>query len=148
MKALHTIFFTCLMLFTFTAIGQTHIYNRYAAYSDLEVAYLQGFQLDNENQINVTIIIAKNQRAWNRLVKEFHIPTATSKSKKRSSKGDVLVSNMLRNHEDPTQPKSPSLKDNCFVSVSHTARSITIYHYTNENQIKQIIRESNKRLFQ
>ena len=53
--------------------GQQAIYNRYASHTELTVAQVSGFKLNDSVKVDVVIIVADNDKAWQEMCKEFDI---------------------------------------------------------------------------
>lgn len=136
----------CLLLFN-RAYGQTHIYERYAPYDNLEVAYLKNVPLDSTNDINTTIIIAHDRALWQWLVDTFHI------SNKSQMDGKHLDQYMdLRSSQNPEYLEHGDILDCCLLWADYSKKTILICHYATYEQYKsifqyisnQLINEENK----
>lgn len=53
--------------------GLSTLYNRYAARTELTVAQVSGFRLNDTVRIDVVILMADDTAAWSRLCREFDI---------------------------------------------------------------------------
>ena len=108
--------------------GQTHIYERYATHSNLEVAYIEGFALDSTTRVNVTILRAKNVRAWRWMQKEFDIPVLTDREKFIVASGRPLSVVMGRDKNNLREFNKENDSENYTMSISYATHSIVIYH--------------------
>lgn len=119
-----------LLLAAIQAPCQTHIYERYAPHTDLEVAYIENLPLDSVNAINATIIVARDSAAWEWLKDEFHA----------QPKSEVIDTNLfLYSHKlcDKYSPESLEHGDilDCYLLYTDYKRhSFIIYQYENLNQ--------------
>ena len=139
MRILRPIIFVMLLLVTGVTYGQSKIYQKYATHSNLEVAYIDGFQLDEDVAINVTIIIAKNNFAWRWLLRDMSITPADLSVKDKIEEG-VSVNKMIIRKEDRIQsPAKGNISENCFISVSYSDRTVVIYHLDSEEQYHSIV---------
>lgn len=136
----------CLLLFN-RAYGQTHIYERYAPYDNLEVSYLKNAPLDSANAINVTIIIAHDTTSWQWLLDTFHLP---SRSQMRKSQFNQQVER--RDSQNPEHREHGGIMDCCLLWADYSKSTILICHYATYEQYKsifqyisnQLINEENK----
>ena len=139
MKILRPIIFIMLLWVTGVTYGQSKLYQKYATHSNLEVAYLDGFQLNEAVKINVTIIIAKNNFAWRWLLRDISLTPTDSSVKDKIEEG-VSVNKMIIRKEDKIRlPATENISENCFVSVSYSDRMVVIYHLDSEKQFHSIV---------
>lgn len=134
----------CLLLLTAAreAVCQTHIYERYADHTDLEVAYLGEFRLDSATVISGTVIMAKDSASWEWLKKEFHVEQYDM----NRDSSCVAVTKLLRDKYDPTQEGTGAVLESYLLSVGFGHRAIVIYQYDTMKQYYSIIRYSLKKL--
>jgi len=67
------IFLILLLLLPIAAGAQSHLYERYASQKDLAVAQVNGFALSDSVRVDVVLVVADNDAAWQRLMKEYAI---------------------------------------------------------------------------
>ena len=62
-----------MMLLPIAAIAQNDLYKRYASRQDLTVAQVSGFKLSENERVDVVIVVADNEAAWQKLTVELNI---------------------------------------------------------------------------
>lgn len=121
----------CLLLFS-RAYGQTHIYERYAPYDNLEVAYLKNAPLDSVNAINVTIIIAHDTTSWQWLLDTFHLPSRPRMGEEQHVE--------LRDSQNPEHCEHGGILDCCLLWADYSKSTILICHCATIEQYKSIVK--------
>lgn len=147
MKPFACLFFVLSLSLFGRAYGQTHIYERYAPYDNLEVAYLENIPLDSANVINATIIIAHDTTTWRWLIDTFHIPSWSQM--KKMHRNQYLE---FRGTQNPEFPEHGDISDGCLLWADYPKSTILICHYSTIEQnksffqyiINQSIHEENK----
>ena len=135
-----------LLLLAFSAHGQTHVYERYAKLSNLEVAYLKNFPVDSNTHVNITIIIAKNKIAWRWLLKDLNLPTLTYNERKQIRKGKTVVGNILYNHDQTHRLKDPNSTSKYYFSITYNTHNIICYHISSQDEYSAILYHSLKNI--
>lgn len=62
-----------LLLLPLAATAQGELYKRYASRPDLTVAQVSGFKLDDTVRVDVVLMVADDEAAWQRLKNEFKL---------------------------------------------------------------------------
>jgi hypothetical protein len=62
-----------MMLLPIVAMSQSDLYKIYASRQNLTVAQVSGFKLNESQRVDVVIIVAENDAAWQQLVREMNI---------------------------------------------------------------------------
>lgn len=62
-----------MLLLPLAAGAQSSLYERYASQKDLAVAQVNGFALSDSVRVDVVLVVADNEAAWQRLMKEYAI---------------------------------------------------------------------------
>lgn len=63
----------CLLLLPLAAWSQGSLYQRYASQDGLTVAQVSGFRLTDSVRVDVVLVVADNQTAWDRLSDELDL---------------------------------------------------------------------------
>lgn len=128
--------FCCLLwMLPFAKVScQTHIYERYASHSELEVAYLENIALDDSNAINATIIIAKDSASWSWLTETFHIQTGNETNNDNQRK----ISIRLCDKEFPESLTHGTVPESYLLWVNHNTSTIIICQYSTMSQYNKI----------
>ena len=146
MKGVRIVILMLMLMLSGVVFGQTHIYERYATHSNLEVAYLKGFSVSETQRINVTILRAKNDRAWRWLKKEFKLQDMAKDVKNAVTQDEDIVIMDLRDKENPSYPQKSNLLDNCILTACYNTQTIILYHYATDEEFQSIIGYSIKKL--
>ena len=116
-----------LMLFPLAAMSQSALYKRYASRQELTVAQVSGFKLNESERVDVVLIVADDEAAWQRLAKELNIKDE-----------DGAVS-WLGSTNNPAQrvkwTGAPVLR----VVASHARRTVALYHVNTEAQYDALL---------
>ena len=97
------------------AAAQSRLYEHYAPKQGLKVAQVSGFRLIDSVRVDVVLVVAENEAAWQRLVKEFNV---------LSSEGST---SWLGEVDNPAKRTQWSGKPVCKVIVSHDRRTMAFY---------------------
>jgi len=62
-----------MLLLPVVAMAQSELYKQYASQEDLAVAQVSGFKLNETVRVDVVLVVADNEVAWNRLKEELDI---------------------------------------------------------------------------
>lgn len=102
-------------------------YQHYATQQDLKAAQLNGFKLCDTVRVDVVMLQADDEQAWQRLTEEFDI---------RGDEGTVSWLGELDNPAQRTQwDSAPVMR----VIASHDRRTIGFYRLDNEVQYEALI---------
>ena len=109
------------------AVGQGRLYQRYARQADLTVAQVSGFRLSDTVKVDVLIVVADNDKAWQGLLEELQLETADGVSSWLSDTGSLA----LRRRWDG----SPC----CRVVVWHERHTVGVYRINSEADYDAIV---------
>ena len=104
-----------LLMLPLMAAAQSRLYEHYAPKQGLKVAQVSGFRLIDSVRVDVVLVVAENEAAWQRLVKEFNV---------LSSEGST---SWLGEVDNPAKRTQWSGKPVCKVIVSHDRRTMAFY---------------------
>ncbi len=125
------------LILTFGKVrGQTHIYDRYASRSDLEVAYLENVYIDSATYINATIILARDSASWNWMKEEFHIQSSITIA---SPQQYCYRLERLCDRQHPESMAHGDIHDCYYLCANLNRRSIIIYQFETEEQFNALI---------
>lgn len=57
--------------------GQNDVYNHFAADSNLQVAYIGNYRLDDTDAVNIVMVRAYNLQDWVKVIRDINLPEAT-----------------------------------------------------------------------
>jgi hypothetical protein len=116
-----------MMLLPIAAMSQSDLYKRYASRQELTVAQVSGFKLNESERVDVVIVVADDEAAWQKLTQELNI------------KGEDGVVSWLGDSKKPEQrvkwTGSPVLR----VVASHARRTVAFYRLNTEAQYDALI---------
>ncbi len=109
------------------AMAQNDLYKRYASRQDLTVAQVSGFKLNESERVDVVLVVADSETAWQKLTKELNI------------KGDEGVVSWLGNTGKPEQRVKWTGSSVLRVVASHTRRTVAFYRLDTEAQYDALL---------
>lgn len=104
-----------LLLLPLVACAQSRLYECYASRQELSVAQVSGFRLSDSVRIDVVLVVADNEAAWQQLIKEYKVVSTEGST---SWLGEV---------DHPAKRTQWTGKPVCKVIVSHDRRTIAFY---------------------
>jgi hypothetical protein len=116
-----------LLMLPLMAAAQSHLYERYASRQELDVAQVSGFRLADSIRVDVVLIVAKNESAWQQLMKEFNV---------QSTEG---ATSWLGNVDNPGKRTGWTGKAVCKVIVSHERRTVAFYRLDTQAQYEALL---------
>lgn len=116
-----------LLLLPLTAIAQGELYKHYASRQDLAVAQISGFKLNDTVRVDVVLLVADDDAAWQRLKKEFRL------------KGEEGVESWLGDTEKPEQRIKWSGAPVLRAIASHSRRTLAFYRLDTEEQYDALL---------
>ena len=116
-----------MMLLPIVAMSQSELYKQYASRQELTVAQVSGFKLNETERVDVILVVADDEAAWQKLTKELNI------------KGEDGVVSWLGDIKKPAQrvkwTGAPILR----VVASHSRRTLAFYRINTEAQYDALI---------
>ncbi len=103
-------------------VEETPLYQKYAVRSDLTVAQVTGFHLNDSVKTDVVILVADDSVAWQGLKEEFDIRTSAG------------VTSWMGNVENPAQRVKRSVRPAWRAMAVHDERTIAFYRIDTEEQ--------------
>ncbi len=119
--------FILLLLLPLAAMSQGELYKRYASRTDLTVAQVSGFKLNENVRVDVVLVVADNDAAWKQLKKELGV------------KNDNGVESWLGVMAQPSQRTRWTGQTVLRVVVSHSRRTVGFYRLDNEKQYDALL---------
>lgn len=116
-----------LLLLPLIVCSQGQLYQKYASRQDLTVAQVSGFRLTDDVRVDVVLVVAENEEAWQRLMEEYGI---------RWTEGST---SWLGEADQPARRTSWTGKPVCKVIVSHERRTIAFYQLDNIAQYDALL---------
>ena len=116
-----------MMLLPIAAMSQSELYKRYASRQELTVAQVSGFKLNESERVDVVLIVADDETAWQQLAKEMNI------------KGEEGSVSWLGDTKNPAQrvkwTGAPVLR----VVASRARRTVALYRINTEAQYDALL---------
>ena len=116
-----------MMLLPIAAMAQNDLYKRYASRQELNVAQVSGFKLSESQRVDVVLVVADNEAAWQKLTKELNI------------KGDDGVVSWLGDPKNPAQRVKWTGTTVLRVVASHARRTVAFYRINTEAQYDALL---------
>lgn len=107
--------------------GRKAVYDRYASRPDLAVGSIDGFKLNDSVKVDVLIIVADNDAAWQKLCTEFDI---------RTQRG---VTTWTGQNDHPESRTKWLGKPACKVIASPARRTVCMYYINNEAEYESLM---------
>ena len=115
------------LLMPLAAMAQGQLYKQYASRPGLTVAEVEGFKLNDSVGVDVVMLQAESDEAWQQLCREFDL------------RGTETVVSWLGNPQKPTQRVKWTGRPVMRVVASHKRHTIAFYHLENEQQYDALI---------
>ena len=116
-----------MMLLPIAAISQNELYKRYASRQELTVAQVSGFKLSESQRVDVVLVVADDETAWQKLAKELNI------------KGEGGVVSWLGDPRNPAQRVKWTGSSVLRVVASHARRTVAFYRVNTEAQYDALL---------
>jgi hypothetical protein len=116
-----------IMLLPIVAMSQSDLYKIYASRQNLTVAQVSGFKLNESQRVDVVIIVAENDAAWQQLVREMNI------------KGENGTVSWLGEIDKPARRVKWSSAPVLRVVASPARRTIAFYRINTESQYDALL---------
>lgn len=115
------------LLMPLAAMSQGQLYKQYASRPGLTVAQVDGFKLNDSVGVDVVMLRADSDEAWQQLAKEFDI------------RGTETVVSWLGNPQKPAQRMKWTGRPVMRVVASHKRHTIAFYRLDNERQYDALV---------
>ncbi len=126
----------------------SEVYNRYKDRSDLRVAFVKEYRIDDSTTVDVTTLTAKDSAGWEALLREMNVNELTIvKQRKTVEEGNAIVSEYYcaKNHPE----KRVSLKE-CMnfdlVIYSYFEKTIYVFNAKTQEQGRRIQAHKNNEI--
>ena len=116
-----------MMLLPIAAMAQNDLYKRYASRQELTVAQVSGFKLSESQRVDVVLVVADDEAAWQKLAKELNI------------KGEDGVVSWLGDPKNPAQRVKWTGTTVLRVVASHARRTVAFYRVNTEAQYDALL---------
>ncbi len=116
-----------IMLLPIAVVAQNEVYKRYAPQRDLTVAQVDGFALNDSVRVDVVLVVADNDKAWQRLKNELDI------------RSDVGVVSWLGEFKQPEKRTTWKGKSTLRVVASNSRRTVAFYRIDSEKQYDALL---------
>jgi hypothetical protein len=115
------------LLMPLAAMAQGQLYKQYASRPGLTVAEVEGFKLNDSVGVDVVMLQAESDEAWQQLCREFDL------------RGTETVVSWLGNLQKPTQRVKWTGRPVMRVVASHKRHTIAFYRLDNERQYDALV---------
>jgi len=116
-----------MMLLPIAVMAQNDLYKRYASRQELTVAQVSGFKLNESQRVDVVLVVADDEAAWQKLTKELNV------------KGEDGVVSWLGDLKNPAQRVKWTGSSVLRVVASHARRTVAFYRVDTEAQYDALL---------
>jgi hypothetical protein len=116
-----------MLMLPIVAMAQNDLYKRYASRQDLTVAQVSGFKLNETERVDVVLVVADDDAAWQKLTKELNV------------KGEEGVVSWLGDTKKPEQRMKWTGAPVLRVVASHARRTVAFYRLATEAQYDALL---------
>ena len=126
----------------------SEVYNRYKDRSDLRVAFVKDYRIDDSTVVDVTTLTAKDSAGWETLQREMNrSEEAIERSKNRIKEGHYVLTDYYCEIGHP-EHRIPFKEGECWlVYINHKEKTFYIFHIINHEQGYLIIRSKTRELY-
>ena len=115
----------------------SELYQRYADTEGIEASFVQGYRLNDNVRVDVTLLQATDSAAWVGLMKDFAIPILPPEYNELVIKnGSVSMRLFPKGH--PERNMDTTLLDNDYLIYYRKMQNICIFHIDEEAQISAL----------
>ena len=118
---------TILLLLPLAVTAQSRLYEHYASRQELTVAQVSGFRLTDSIRIDIVMVVAENEPAWQQLMKEYNVLTTEG------------TTSWLGEADHPAKRTQWSGRPVCKVIVSHDRRTMAFYQLNTAEQYEALL---------
>lgn len=120
--------------------AQTQLYLQYALDKTLSVACIIDYRLEQDMTLDVTMLQAKDDASWNRLVADFNVEALPQDLSQSLADGNEVVLTHYGMKEHPQMPAvtkgdSVDVDNSCFMGIEYKEKTIWVFHYSNSEQL-------------
>ena len=129
---------------TQSVAAQTDLYQRYASQPDVKVASVNGFALDSNSKVDVTVIAAEDDAGWEWMKREFHIGDLAPEQQASLLEGSDVVLFARRSRSNP-RDNAPIVGENiniaasCYIGISYLSRAVYVFCADTEEQYDAVV---------
>ena len=126
----------------------SEVYNRYKDRSDLRVAFVKEYRIDDSTTVDVTTLTAKDSAGWEALLREMNVSDLIIEiCNKAAKKGNYTVAfyNCKKNH--PEQHTEIDIPNTDFVLYSYKEYTLYVFDITSRKQRNAIQTQRIKETF-
>ena len=116
-----------LLMLPLMVAAQSRLYEHYASRQGLKVAQVSGFRLTDSVRVDVVLVVAEDDAAWQTLMKEYNV---------RSTEGST---SWLGNADNPVKRTGWVGRPVCKVIVSHDRRTVAFYRLDTQAQYEALL---------
>lgn len=124
----------------------SEVYNRYKDRSDLRVAFVKDYRIDDSTFVDVTTLTAKDSASWESLMREMNKPESLIElMRKAVDEGRYNVTGYYCEVEHPELTTPYKEGNSWYVILNPTERTIYIYQLSNckarsiiRNKLKEV----------
>ncbi len=130
----------------------SEVYNRYKDRSDLRVAFVKDYRIDDSTTVDVTTLTAKDSASWEALLREMNKSEVAIKlMRKATAEGRYTVTGYYCEMEHPEFKTAYKEGESWYVIMNPTEKTQYIFQLSNEkatsiirNKLKEVKKNAKK----
>lgn len=116
------------------SLRESTLYRHHAARQDVAVAQVSGFRLNDSVRVDVVLVVADDDKAWQRLKEEYDIRTSAG------------VTSWIGEADHPERRTRWTGQPACRAVASHERRTLGFYHIDNRTQYEALLEYQIKKI--
>lgn len=114
------------------------LYTRYENVDGVDVSYIKGYKVNDSIFVDVTLIEATTDSAWNFILNDFNMPVIPEEYRELVEENSSIEFNLI-SKEDPKKIDE-DIDNNDVLVLSRQKHSVCVFHTNNKIQRNAIIR--------
>lgn len=116
------------------SLRESTLYRHHAARQDVAVAQVSGFRLNDSVRVDVVLVVADDDKAWQRLKEEYDIRTSAG------------ITSWIGEADHPERRTRWTGQPACRAVASHERRTLGFYHIDNRTQYEALLEYQIKKI--
>lgn len=133
-----------MLMASFCVSAQTELYKRYAEQPGVKVASVNGFPIDSNSRVDVTVIEAEDDEGWAWMKREFHIGDLSPEQQAGLTEGYDAVLFARRSRSNPSENapvknEEVDIAGSCYLGISYLNQAVYIFCADSEEQYDAVV---------
>ena len=114
------------------------LYTRYENVDGVDVSYIKGYKVNDSIFVDVTLIEATTDSAWNFILNDFNMPVIPEEYRELVEKNSSIEFNLISKEAPPKIDED--IDKNDVLVLSRQKHSVCVFHTNNKLQRNAIVR--------